>query len=89
MANHGENFVGPAVSGAKALKFAKKHNVKVVLTSSVAAIFETTVLKEYYDESDWSDPNKDTINHYAKSKTLAEMAAWDFVKEKIIPLNLQ
>ena len=91
LANHGEEFfVGPAVSGAKrALKFAKKHNVKkVVLTSSVAAIFETTVLKEYYDESDWSDPNKDTINHYAKSKTLAEMAAWDFVKEENNPFEL-
>ena len=91
LANHGEEFfVGPAVSGAKrALKFAKKHNVKkVVLTSSVAAIYETTVLKEYYDESDWSDPNKDTINHYAKSKTLAEMAAWDFVKEENNPFEL-
>ena len=83
-------FVKPAVSGVKrAFKFAKKHNVKkVVLTSSVAAIFETTVLKEYYDESDWSDPNKDTINHYAKSKTLAEMAAWDFVKEENNPFEL-
>ncbi len=91
LANHGEEFfVGPAVSGAKrALKFAKKHNVKkVVLTSSVAAIYETTVLKEYYDESDWSDPNKDTINHYAKSKTLAEMAAWDFVNEENNPFEL-
>ena len=91
LANHGEEFfVGPAVSGAKrALKFAKKHNVKkVVLTSSVAAIYETTVLKEYYDESDWSDPNKDTINHYAKSKTPAEMAAWDFVKEENNPFEL-
>ncbi|GIR73823.1 MAG: hypothetical protein CM15mP76_05500 [Prochlorococcus sp.] len=42
--NHGEEFfVGPAVAGVKrAFKFAKKHNVKkVVLTSSVAAIFET------------------------------------------------
>ena len=39
LANHGEEFfVGPAVSGAKrALRFAKKHNVKkVVLTSSIA-----------------------------------------------------
>ena len=91
LANHGEEFfVGPAVSGVKrALKFAKKHNVKkVVLTSSVAAIFETKVLKEYYDESDWSDPNNDKINHYAKSKTLAEMAAWDFVKEENNPFEL-
>ena len=85
-----EYFVGPAVAGVeRALKFAKKHQVKkVVLTSSVAAIFETTVLKQYYDESDWSDPNKPEINHYAKSKTLAEMAAWDFVKNEGNPFEL-
>ncbi|MAR94971.1 MAG: aldehyde reductase [Gammaproteobacteria bacterium] len=85
-----EYFVGPAVAGVeRALKFAKKHQVKkVVLTSSVAAIFETTVLKKYYDESDWSDPSKPEINHYAKSKTLAEMAAWDFVKNEGNPFEL-
>ena len=85
-----EYFVGPAVAGVeRALKFAKKHQVKkVVLTSSVAAIFETTVLKQYYDESDWSDPNKPEIGHYAKSKTLAEMAAWDFVKNEGNPFEL-
>ena len=57
--NHTEDyFVKPAVAGAKrALKFAKKHGVKkVVLTSSVAAIFETGEEKVFYDESDWSDP---------------------------------
>ncbi len=85
-----EFFVGPAVAGVnRAMKFAQKHNLKkVVLTSSVAAIFETTVLKQYYDESDWSDPNKKSINHYAKSKTLAEMAAWDFIKEEDNPFEL-
>jgi len=85
-----EFFVGPAVAGVnRAMKFAQKHNVKkVVLTSSVAAIFETTVLKQYYDESDWSDPDKKTINHYAKSKTLAEMAAWNFIKEEDDPFEL-
>ena len=85
-----EFFVGPAVAGVnRAMKFAQKHNVKkVVLTSSVAAIFETTVLKQYYDESDWSDPDKKTINYYAKSKTLAEMAAWNFIKEEDNPFEL-
>ena len=85
-----EFFVGPAVAGVnRAMKFAKKHNLKkVVLTSSVAAIFETTVLKQYYDESDWSDPNKKTINYYAKSKTLAEMAAWEYIKKEDNPFEL-
>ena len=85
-----EYFVGPAVAGVqRAFRFAKKHNVKrVVLTSSVAAIFETPDSKEYYDESDWSDPNHESISYYSKSKTLAEMAAWDFVKEENNPFEL-
>ena len=89
--NHTEDyFVKPAVAGAKrALKFAKKHSVKkVVLTSSVAAIFETGEEKVFYDESDWSDPDNPNISNYAKSKTLAEMAAWDFVKEENNPFEL-
>mgnify|MGYP003323986904 FL=1 len=61
---------------------------RVVLTSSVAAIFETPDSKEYYDESDWSDPNHESISHYSKSKTLAEMAAWDFVKKENNPFEL-
>ena len=80
--NHNEDFfVKPAVAGVKrAFKYAKKHNVKkVVLTSSVAAIFDTLEEKTDYDETDWSDPENPSISHYAKSKTLAEKAAWDFV----------
>ena len=83
-------FVKPAVSGVKrAFKFAKKHNVKkVILTSSVAAILETGEDKQYFDETDWSDPESSEISHYSKSKTLAEMAAWDFVKEEGHPFEL-
>ena len=89
--NHDEDFfVKPAVAGVKrAFKFAKKHNVKkVVLTSSVAAIFDTLEEKTYYDETDWSDPDNPSISHYAKSKTLAERAAWDFVKNEDNPFEL-
>ena len=88
---HDEDFfVKPAVAGVKrAFKFAKKHNIKkVVLTSSVAAIIETNEDKEYFDETDWSDPESAGINHYAKSKTLAEKAAWDFIKEHENPFEL-
>jgi len=83
-------FVKPAVAGVKrAFKFAMKHNVKkVVLTSSVAAIIETDEDKEYFDETDWSDLESRKINSYAKSKTLAEKAAWDFVKEHENPFEL-
>jgi dihydroflavonol-4-reductase len=89
--NHNEDFfVKPAVAGVKrAMKFAKKHNVKkVVLTSSVAAIFETLESKSYYDESDWSDPDNPAISHYAKSKTLAEKTAWEFVENENHPFEL-
>ena len=89
--NHNEDFfVKPAVAGVKrAMKFAKRHNVKkVVLTSSVAAIFETIESKSYYDESDWSDPDSPAISHYAKSKTLAEKTAWEFVENEKHPFEL-
>ena len=85
--NHDEDFfVKPAVAGVnRAMKFAKKHNVKkVVLTSSVAAIYETMESKSYYDENDWSDPENPAISHYSKSKTLAERAAWEFVENDIV-----
>ncbi len=88
--NHTEEyFVKPAVAGVKrALKFAKKHGVKkVVLTSSVAAIFETGEEKVFYDESDWSDPDNPNISNYSKSKTLAEKAAWEFLKEEGNPFD--
>ena len=89
--NHDEDFfVKPAVAGVKrAMKFAKKHGVKkVVLTSSVAAIFETMETKSYYDETDWSDPDNPAISHYSKSKTLAEKAAWDYVERENHPFEL-
>ena len=89
--NHDEDFfVKPAVAGVKrAMKFAKKHNVKkVVLTSSVAAIYETMETKSYYDETDWSDPENPAISHYSKSKTLAEKAAWDYVETENYPFEL-
>ena len=76
-------FVKPAVEGVqRALKFSKKHNVKkVILTSSFAAIHETlNNRQESFDEEDWSNPNKPGISFYAKSKTMAELAAWEFME---------
>ena len=59
-----------------------------MLTSSVAAIFDTLEEKTDYDETDWSDPENPSISHYAKSKTLAEKAAWDFVDNEDNPFEL-
>ena len=79
------DLIRPAVEGTlRALRAAKNSGVKrVILTSSVAAIYGRELPSgfESYDETMWTD-----INHpvgsvaYTKSKTLAEKAAWDFIK---------
>ncbi len=56
---------------------------RVVVTSSIAAI--TGGLEpgsSPLTEGDWSDPDNPRLTPYAKSKTLAERAAWDFVGER-------
>ena len=78
-------LIRPAVEGTlRALRAAKNAGVKrVILTSSVAAIYgrELTSGALAYDETMWTD-----IEHpvgrvaYTKSKTLAEQAAWNFIK---------
>ena len=59
-----------------------------MLTSSVAAIFDSLEKKDVYDESDWSDPDNPHISAYSKSKTLAERAAWEFWKTEGHPFDL-
>ena len=80
-------LIRPAVDGTlRAFKAAKKAGVKrVILTSSNAAVFGRDLPKgaTEFDETMWTD-----INHqigcapYRKSKTLAERAAWDFIKNE-------
>lgn len=52
---------------------------RTVLTSSFAAIDDGRALKRPYDERDWTDPAAPGLAAYAKSKTLAERAAWEFI----------
>lgn len=77
-------LVRPALGGTlRILKAAHKAGIKrVVLTSSVVAITEGRDHAQGYEftEADWSDPKSKTIEPYPLSKTLAEQAAWDFVK---------
>ncbi|MEE9388070.1 MAG: aldehyde reductase [Paracoccaceae bacterium] len=77
-------LIRPAVDGTlRALKAAHKAGIKrVVLTSSFAAVMRAKLPagRTAYNESDWSDPQDPNIDTYSKSKTLAERAAWDFVK---------
>ncbi|KHJ84037.1 hypothetical protein OESDEN_16254 [Oesophagostomum dentatum] len=52
---------------------------KVVLTSSCAAINDGHPNdSRVFDETCWTDLESPNVDNYAKSKTLAERAAWDF-----------
>ncbi len=79
-----EDLINPAVEGSlRVLKSCTGNNVKkVVLTSSFAAIGYGHD-KDIYDETDWSIPESThgTIGAYAKSKTFAEKASWDYVAQ--------
>jgi dihydroflavonol-4-reductase len=56
---------------------------RVVVTSSIAAI--TGGLgpgSSPLNEDNWSDPDNPRLTPYARSKTIAERAAWDFMRER-------
>lgn len=79
------DVIRPAVEGTmRALRAAKTAGVKrVILTSSVAAIYgcELPAGAHAYDESMWTNVEHPVGRQaYTKSKTLAEQAAWDFIK---------
>lgn len=80
---HEDDLIIPAKEGTlRVLQAAADNRVKrVVLTSSVVAVaYGHADEKTEFDESDWSVTDSPTISAYGKSKTLAEKAAWDFVK---------
>jgi len=84
--------VDPAVKGTLAVMEAcAKHKVKrVVMTSSVAAILSLAAADKEkrghstpYDETCWSNPERpEGLGDYPTSKTLAEKAAWGFVRSR-------
>lgn len=78
-------MIRPAVDGVlRVLKAARDAGVKrVVMTSAYGAIFaghknRTTP----YTEKDWSNLDAKNIHPYQKSKTMSEMAAWNFIKQE-------
>lgn len=78
-----DDYVKPAREGAlRALKAAVNAGVKrVVLTSSCAACAPTdTKSDKLADETIWSDPKAQASDWYRLSKTLAEKAAWEFMR---------
>ena len=77
-------LIAPAREGTlRVLRAARDAGVKrVVLTSSAAAIlYGHPPQAAPFDETGWTEveAGPDEVTAYAKSKTLAERAAWDFV----------
>lgn len=79
---HEDDLIVPAREGAlRVLRAARDGGVRrVVLTSSFAAIgYGHPPRSTPFDEGDWTRVDTPGVQPYAKSKTLAERAAWDFL----------
>jgi nucleoside-diphosphate-sugar epimerase len=77
-----ETIIGPARDGAlRVIGAGIKAGVKrVVMTSSVAATGLGYEARDgLADETNWSDGDDVRLGAYARSKTIAERAAWDLV----------
>ena len=75
-------LIVPAREGAlRVLRASRQAGVRrVVLTSSFAAVgYGHTTIPDQFNELDWTDPNGADVQAYAKSKTMAERAAWHFI----------
>lgn len=87
-----DDVIRPAVQGTlRALRAAKASGVtRIVMTSSSVAIMfkELELGRSAHDEGDWTDLSHPCATPYAKSKTLAERATWDFVEREAPELNL-
>ena len=78
-----DEIIRPAREGVlRALSAASKAGVvRLVMTSSVAAVMSGRDREpaRTFDENDWSDLGQ-RMGAYERSKTLAEQAAWNFVR---------
>jgi dihydroflavonol-4-reductase len=80
-----DELIVPAREGTlRVLRAGLNAGVKrVVVTSSVAAIrLSEGAAVRPLDESDWTDPDSAGLTPYVRSKTIAERAAWDLVRER-------
>src|SRR3954463_10194538 len=80
-----DELIVPARDGAlRVLKAALDAGVeRVVMTSSVAAVRGSRQSSECtpFTETDWTDGDDEERTPYVRSKTIAERAAWDLVRE--------
>ncbi len=81
-----DELIAPARDGAlRVLRASLDAGVRrVVLTSSVAAVRHghEPPAGGVYTEADWSDPDDTDLTPYTRSKTIAELAAWELVRER-------
>jgi len=80
-----DELIVPAREGTlRVLGKSLDHGVtRVVVTSSVAAIrLAKGGEQRTLTEEDWTDPDEQGLTPYVRSKTIAERAAWDLVRER-------
>src|SRR3954453_12510902 len=80
-----DELIVPAREGTlRVLRASLDAGVKrVVVTSSVAAIrLSDGAATRPLDERDWTDPDSSGLTPYVRSKTIAEQAAWELVRER-------
>lgn len=80
-----DELISPAREGAlRVLRASRDAGVKrVVLTSSFAAIgYGHSPQTTPFNEKNWTNLDGGDVSAYAKSKTLAERAAWEFIAKE-------
>lgn len=80
-----DEMVRPAVEGTvRVLTAARNAGVKrVIMTSNFGAVgYSHTDTSKIITETSWTDPNQKGLSAYNKSKVLAEIAAWEFIKKE-------
>lgn len=81
-----DEVIVPAREGSlRVLRASLDAQVKrVVLTSSVAAVRNSgaDLQERQLSEADWTDPDNPRLSPYAKSKTVAELAAWELMRSR-------
>ena len=78
----------PAKTGTlNVLKAATANGIqRVVITSSVAAVMSGSRDSGIFTEQDWTDLTRTDLSPYVKSKTVAELAAWDYAQANSLEL---
>jgi nucleoside-diphosphate-sugar epimerase len=83
MPRDADDVITPARDGTlRVLSAARDAGVeRVVVTSSIAAIGAGRARDHVFTEADWSDLSSPYADAYARAKTLAERATWQFVDD--------